>query len=391
MLIEIKCANFSNFDAALGRYVECGEKMIVSEDQVGQFVNCKKCNQPIEVTNDGQIQRDGSQQIQQRHRKVASKKDERRTNSASSSAASSDAASQRPNRSTGIEGKTKKNASNTGQRSSRRMKPGRSTGSKKMGAGKSTSDVMSLDFNEQHVNSRLADDRAERCRKCGNVVDSGQCTVCKYVHPKFEKLHKPLDELDIEITGFQRWFCQTMNEGVSVKVLEYGAHIMLGIWGVFMMMAALLGILGFGVSRTLGVVMLIAVVMGAFLYIGLVYKGHQFLRDPNARLAWFQKPFWNLLLLFSRMMKWQNYDARLKGRGIIKVRERFFRDEQILELEGIKSCQVLDLQGTSITDRGLLDLYGLKQLQCVVLKKTDVSHEAVFRLQQTFPRLWIWY
>lgn len=49
MMIEIQCGNFSKFDASLGRYVECGEKLIVSGDQVGQMVTCRKCHQQIEV------------------------------------------------------------------------------------------------------------------------------------------------------------------------------------------------------------------------------------------------------------------------------------------------------------------------------------------------------
>ncbi len=248
-----------------------------------------------------------------------------------------------------------------------------------------------MDFGDQPATTSLAEDRKERCKKCGNIVDNGQCTICKYVEPKFEKLHQPLDEIDIEITGFQRWFSKTMNEGVSVKVLEYSAHVMLGILGLFILGAALIGIAGYGAGTIGGLVMLLAVCSAAMLYAGLVYKGHQFLRDPKARLAWFQKPFWNLLLRLARLMNWQGYDQRLRNRKIIRVRERFFRDHEIMELDGIRNCQVLDLQGTGVTDRGLLHLYGLKHLQCVVLKGTSVTHEGVFRLQQSFPRLWIWY
>ena len=89
-------------------------------------------------------------------------------------------------------------------------------------------------------------------------------------------------------------------------------------------------------------------------------------------------------------MKWQNYDSALKGRTVIKVREKMFGDYELPELENLHRCQVLDLQGTNVTDQGLLHLYSLKHLQCLVLRKTKVSPEGVFRLQQSFPRLWIW-
>ena len=49
MLIEIQCENISSFDATVGKYVECGEKMIVSGEKAGETVECTKCNQPIEI------------------------------------------------------------------------------------------------------------------------------------------------------------------------------------------------------------------------------------------------------------------------------------------------------------------------------------------------------
>jgi hypothetical protein len=90
-------------------------------------------------------------------------------------------------------------------------------------------------------------------------------------------------------------------------------------------------------------------------------------------------------------MKWERYDNSLKDRRVICVRDRMFGDHDIMERKGIKNAQVLDIQGTNLTDHGLLNLYELKHLQCVVLLGTKVSPEAVFRFQQTFPRLWIWY
>ena len=49
MLIEIQCENVSSFDATVGKYVECGEKIIVSGDKAGETVECPKCNQPVEI------------------------------------------------------------------------------------------------------------------------------------------------------------------------------------------------------------------------------------------------------------------------------------------------------------------------------------------------------
>ena len=90
-------------------------------------------------------------------------------------------------------------------------------------------------------------------------------------------------------------------------------------------------------------------------------------------------------------MKWQNYDERYKGRKIIDCRGEGITDDKLRELEDISLCEVLDLEQTPVTDQGLRQLYGLPNLHCLVLRKTFVTHDGVFRLQQTHPKLWIWY
>jgi len=250
---------------------------------------------------------------------------------------------------------------------------------------------MAMDFGSQAVEGKLDVDRKERCKKCGNISQGGKCTVCRFVEPKFEKLHQPLNDVDIELAGFQRWFCKTMNEGVSIKMAEWASHIMLGLLGVLLLIAAGICIAGFGPGIVFGIILLLVISLAATLYVSFVFKGHQFLRDPNAKLAWFQRPFWNFILMLARLQAWEKYDSKLKDRRVIKIRDSSFGDNELFELKGLKACQVLDLEGTQVSDRGLLDLYDLKHLQCVVLKRTNVTHEGVFRLQQSFPRLWIWY
>ena len=96
------------------------------------------------------------------------------------------------------------------------------------------------------------------------------------------------------------------------------------------------------------------------------------------------------MLMAAKAMNWQHYDSNLKGRRITKQRGKAFGDAQLANIEGLKNCQVLDLQGTGVTDASLQLLYGHKHLQCLILKGTNTTHEAVFRLQQSHPRLWIW-
>ena len=416
MLIEIRCGNFSDFDASLGRYVECEEKLIVTNDQLGSTITCSKCHQPVEVPFDADTQPQPAPQqaegkpapmdTEQPKKRSREKRtgETRKTPPIGTAAASSPTGSQRkkrPSKTNSARRTTKTSSDKTprksrnapaqneaGGRAAKKRQPQKaSRPSSRVGAG----DVMSMDFNGQSVESNLNVDRKERCRKCGNISVEGKCTVCRFVEPKFEKLYQPLDDVKIEVAGFQRWFCRTMSEGVSMKLVEWAAHIMLGLLGILLLVAAAVCIAGLGPGPIFGIILVLIILGTSLMYVSFVFKGHQFLRDPNAELAWFQKPFWNMLLALARMQRWENYDSKLKDRRIIKIRDSSFRDREFEGLEGLKACQVLDLQGTAVTDTGLLDLYDLKHLQCVVLKRTNVTHQGVFRLQQSFPRLWIWY
>jgi len=362
MLIEIKCRNFSNFDSATGKYVQCGEKIVVSDDQIGQFVSCTKCDQPVEV-----IARSATETLERA----------KRTSQKKSSARSKSKTGQR----------SKAGGQSTGAR-----RPSASDDELRMAAPmkREKTDVMAMDFGQEQIASTLNEDKHDRCSKCGNISKQGKCTVCRYVEPSFKKRHQPLEEVKIELVGFQRWFCKTMSEGVSVKFLEYGAHAGLGFIAAGTTLLSILSICGVAFGVGAGLVLLLLTACAAALYIGLIFKGKQFRKDPRAKLAWFQKPFWNGILLLARGMNWQNYDSNLKGRRITKHRGKTFGDVELANVEGLKNCQVLDLEGTQVTDAALQMLYGHKHLQCLVLKGTNTSHEAVFRLQQSHPRLWIW-
>jgi hypothetical protein len=411
MLIEIQCGNFAGYDEAKREYVPCGERMIVSDEKVGQLVTCTKCHQDIEVPfGIGTVSRSDAasedssdsknpaaktvKPVSEAPRKTPSSKTAAKKSSSRDNLSKRKPGAAPPNRRPAAsKPPSPKPNSRSNQRQSTQSGEVFEEGDLALAAPVElpASDVMALSFGNPEESSTLAEDRNERCKKCGSIAKKGRCTVCKHVEPQFEKLHQPMDEISIEPAGMQRWFCKTMNEGVSIKALEYGAHVGLGVLGFALIMLAVACLFGFGFGGFGGAILLIGVLSFAGLYVGLIFKGHQFLRDPHAKLAWFQRPFWDLMLAISRMMKWEGYDKSLKGRKIITIRDKAFGDNELAELAGLKNCQVLDLEGTSVTDRGLLQLYELNHLHCLVVRRTNVTHEAVFRLQQSYPRLWIWY
>ena len=131
--------------------------------------------------------------------------------------------------------------------------------------------------------------------------------------------------------------------------------------------------------------------LALLLYAGMVFKGYQFLRSGHARLAWFQKPFWFGILGLLRSRNWNGFDTRYRNRNVVAFKGEPITDAKLVQLPEFRSAQVLDLEGTLITDETIERLYQLKHLQCLVIRNTEVSHLAATRLQQSFPKLWIWH
>lgn len=389
MLIEIICSNPPLKPKPDGEQV-CGEKLIVRSEQIGEFVECSRCGQQVEV-------------IPSRNREKAAKsKPTGSRTSADQKVRSKASRSPSATKSSGQSRRKRSTAATdakSGARAPRQTKRTTKKSSDNLGdemrladpIKRQKVDVMQMDLGRENVEGSFSETKKELCSKCGNVVDRGRCTVCNLVQPRFAKLYQPLDEMKMEVAGFQRWFSRIMNEGASIGVIAMAAHVLIGMLLAVLAVLSISMIMGFGPGPGLGTAALIFVAVMAFLYVGNVVKAYQFLRDPKSRLAWFQKPFWLLMLYLARRMGWAGYDSRLKGRKIITVRDRQFGDKDILGLEGLAKCQVIDLEGTLVTDDGLLELYLLKHLQVVVLRKTNVTHEGVQRFQQSFPRIWIWY
>ena len=248
-------------------------------------------------------------------------------------------------------------------------------------------DVMEMDFDdgapEEVSKNSVAHDRIQRCRKCGRPLDSkGVCHKCNYAKPSMKLTEKELDSIKVKPAGCQLWLINILSEGMPVAVLTSLIHflfVVLTVGGAALIV--------FSTSGLVRVSLVAALFAAAFFYVALVVKCYQFLRSPHARLAWFQRPFWDFVLWSCRRRNW----ASNIQRAIVDKRGVPVTDEDLDKLEGLKDAGVLDLEGTLITDDAFRFFYRMDHLQCLVLRDTNVSHENVFRLQQTKPKLWIWY
>ena len=356
MLIEFRCSNLSDFDAAKGRYIACNELIVAADDKIGQLLRCPKCGQMVEVPFD-----------------YVGAEEARQERSAKSS---------RPMSQSGVSSGAKQSEdvsfADSPKVDARRPVPSSQP-------DQSDPFAETAGFSAGGETRSVHDLKRKRCPDCGSPLDdNGKCSLCRYVEPQFKSKSAALDEIDIQLAGFQLWVSQIVSDGASIWFVGIfiTALLCLG-YMVLMPVALLIGGVG-------GFVSAVCLTVGFVFYISAVLKARQLTKNPKARLNFFQRPFWNLLLVAARMMRWEKYDTQYSGRKIIDLRNAPIVDAKVAYIEDLKKCQVLDLENTLITDDGLGPLYGHKHLHCLVVRRTAVTPEGVFRLQQANPQLWIW-
>ena len=224
----------------------------------------------------------------------------------------------------------------------------------------------------------------KRCSQCGGQFNAkGICEVCGYVEPvqAAERRHKNKEK--DRPAGFQFWLQSMASEGVSMRWIGIGVFALAFLFCLVVMAGGILAqtILGALVTALFGFVLIFVCMLS--------FTSWQIANDNNASLG-VLAPLWDGVLFAARFYDWQKYDSRLKGRKIIDLRKNPIDDSELASLQDLRVCQVLDLEGSEITDMGLKALYPLTQLRCLVLKNTQVSREAVTMLQQHRPVLWIW-
>lgn len=224
-----------------------------------------------------------------------------------------------------------------------------------------------------------------RCPKCGSILDDRKkCIACGYETPLVQAAQKPISQMKAKPAGFQLWFQGIMADGVGMPLFKFGMHAF-----VTTVVAALLTLAFLLGGSSALYLILFACVLG-LAYLLIVIQTKRLAHVPGTGLPFYLKPMWNTVLQMARKQNWQAYDSRLAGRLIIDVRGQAFGDRELLDLENLNLCQVLDAEGTDLTDNSLAAMHGLKNLRCLVLKGTHVQPEAVFRLQQSLPKCWIW-
>jgi len=209
---------------------------------------------------------------------------------------------------------------------------------------------------------------------------------CGYVDLAVASRDVSLDEMEMQPAGMMLWISKIFSQGVPVKTFVWFSHVALMGFALLMFPFCLIVVGGL-----LGGFLLLMFFLMCLVYFGFAFKGHQFLRDGNAQLAWFQKPFWEGILMWCRSRNWQGFDNKTRDRPCLDLRNQPITDEVLAKSRALKDARIVDLEGTKVTDECLLPMYRMKRMQCLVLKDTAVTHLGVTRLQQSVPHLWIWY
>lgn len=194
----------------------------------------------------------------------------------------------------------------------------------------------------------------------------------------------PRFEGKVVATGCQRWIGEIVSEGVPASVLGIVMHALFT--AIALGSIALVFVSSTGLFRVASLGMIGAMM---FFYVATAWKLFEFKRNPAARLAWFQRPFWIGVLWICRLRDWS--DGSGQERVVISKINEPLTDDELDRVKSLGDAQVLDLQGTQITDDAMRFFRRIENLQCLVLLETNVTHDAVFRLAQMRPKLWIWY
>ena len=236
---------------------------------------------------------------------------------------------------------------------------------------------------------RWADNDGEPyCPKCGSAMNAGDklCGQCSY----HSELGRQITTTDRgpgkKSEGAKRWLDNALAEGESAKSLFIIAAILASL---VLFSLIVLMINGMGAWALLVVVPLL-VILGFF--VGIVVAARRSRKDmaigePPER----QNFAWHCMLTIIRLFGWREPRWPFRKRNVLKIEDAEFSDNDLMNSKDLKDCQVLDLQGTKVSDRGIPYLTGLPELQFVILKKTQVTGTGAQLLQHASPTMWIWF
>ncbi len=404
MTIRIVCENETGYDPTTGTFTYCDHTFTCDDSLLAKVTRCPKCQNSIRVgTSHRHVWADSGQPVADPN---AVKQHARQLAAKERSGTNGKVNGNGGGKGTG-NGQTAGNG-NGGGRNSGALPPApadptatprgadpkdrRPAAKNDSAQGKPTAAAVASPRGAKAGASVSASNRPARstpikCYNCGTLLVELQpkCPSC------LADLNKPaglvVDSLKIKNpVGFHRWLFTTAFAGVKPMQLTLGFNGFL-----LAFVAAIYGLVGLSVEPT--VLMYVSIGFGVvlLLYAYVFYCCHRACTDLGYPLRWWQRAFWLWVLYFARQRNW-SYDPADEGnRPILDMREKNINDQTLVQLENLTQCEVLDIAGCPVSDRGTKPLHFLRHLRCLVLVGTGITPEEVGRLQRSLPNCWIWH
>ena len=81
----------------------------------------------------------------------------------------------------------------------------------------------------------------KRCPQCGSSLDDhGKCSLCRYVEPQFKTQNASLDDIHMQLAGFQLWVSEIVSEGASFSMIAVLASMFFSVACLVMTLIAVL-------------------------------------------------------------------------------------------------------------------------------------------------------
>jgi hypothetical protein len=213
------------------------------------------------------------------------------------------------------------------------------------------------------------------CPKCTAPLSPGQehCQSC-YYHSGLNRVVDTRNDDEREGRapgyGFRRYLQQKLSKDQSpesvFRLLDFFFALLLLAIATWLSVPFYIGLTGVGVYISYRVFVQTS---------GNAYRGNSVL--------------WRAVLMMGRGLEWKTFSG--SSRRASTHRQRSFDDAALAGVEGCAELQVLDLEGTGITDAGLKLLQHHSHLEFLILRRTQVTEDGVWELQQTIPTTCIWY
>lgn len=204
--------------------------------------------------------------------------------------------------------------------------------------------------------------------------DGMLCVACGYHVTLKRVLQSDLSDLELDSsTGIERWLGNQLADGESASSL---------LWAIHAVVAIGLAVIGLVFHPW------------SWICVGVLGTGYLVLvvwlrSGPGSRAAgWLA---WSFMLGLRRRFGWRNLAPPFARPRVFSARESGFTDSDLENLAERNELEVLDLEGTGITDQSLRHFQTCDRLRAAVVRGTRLTRGGVVRLQIMKPDLAIWH